>query len=354
MDSKEVHQRVTQLGPKIGYRRIARNTDARSFIGAVIPTLPCGDSVFILHIEEGNFDLTFSAIAMLNSFVFDWNIRQRLAGTNLNWHVLAEGIIPRRTALPLSRSVQSLNLFSNQLSQSSMMSNLHTSDALLLGERVRLRSLLDAVAAAAYGCTADDLQHILRDIDLPSSEYAKRSPRSSDLDARGFWRSGRDLSPELRHSVLTLVALRNLESMGKIEAFVSQNHDDGWLLPESLCLAEHGLGYDLRARSPQPVASKYGSRFFDWQLAYDPSMWDREREVHAYNRGEMGRSKESRSETQHYDGNGSRVPTTADRNRGESVGGSTGFDQDAVSRPIHRELFDESENWLRGETDTEG
>jgi len=51
-----------------------------------------------------------------------------------------------------------------------------------------------------------------------------------------------------------------------IEAFLNQNDGEGWMLPETLCLADYGLGHDERAKQPQPVASRLGPRFYDWQL----------------------------------------------------------------------------------------
>lgn len=39
------------------------------------------------------------------------------------------------------------------------------------------------------------------------------------------------------------------------------------MLPETLRLADLGLGHDDRAREPQPVASRLGERFLPWQLA---------------------------------------------------------------------------------------
>ena len=102
----------------------------------------------------------------------------------------------------------------------------------------------------------------------------------------------KDKAPELRHTVLTLVAFHDLETKirdaggdrGKgIEAFLNQNYGEGWLLPEALRLADYGLGHDDRARHPQPVASRLGPRFFDWQLAQSPEESWRECHLHARN-----------------------------------------------------------------------
>jgi hypothetical protein len=74
-----------------------------------------------------------------------------------------------------------------------------------------------------------------------------------------------------------------------IAAFLAQNHGDGWLLPETLRLADYGLGHDERAQHPQPVASRLGPRFFDWQLVQTAEESWRECHLHARNQlGEAG------------------------------------------------------------------
>ena len=155
---------------------------------------------------------------------------------------------------------------------------------------MRLRSMVDAISCAIYGCDTADLRHILRDSDLPVSAVGSRPPAT--LDVRGFWRVDRDKDPELRHTVLTLIAFHDLEA--KIEAaggdreqgiedFLAQNDGEGWMLPETLCLADYGLGHDERAQHPQPVASRLGPRFYDWQLARSADESRRECHLHARN-----------------------------------------------------------------------
>ena len=118
------------------------------------------------------------------------------------------------------------------------------------------------------------------------------------MNPRGFWRVDKDKDPELRHTVLTLIAFQDLEAKicehggdreAGIAAFLAQNHGDGWLLPETLRLADYGLGHDDRAQHPQPVASRLGPRFFDWQLVQTPEESWRECHLHARNQlGEAG------------------------------------------------------------------
>lgn len=95
--------------------------------------------------------------------------------------------------------------------------------------------------------------------------------------------------------MLTLVAFHDLEQKIRecggdrdkgIEAFLTQNNGEGWMLPETLRLADYGLGHDERALQPQPVASRLGPRFYDWQLAQTAEeSW---RECHLHARNQLG------------------------------------------------------------------
>ena len=276
---------------KIGYREVARSTDERSFIGAVLPRFPCGHKVPILHLDGAAIDVLANAIALLNSFTFDWLVRRRLGAAALAWYVVAEGALPRTTAIPnLLAAVNGLNLFPSQFSPVRLTGTVQN-HALHLAERIRLQAIVDAVACALYGCDMSDLHHILHDSDLPVTDVGTRSSRSRSLDARGFWRVDRGLPPEIRHTVLSLIALGDLQAhidatrnreMG-IEAFLAQNDGEGWMLPEVLRLADYRLGHDDRADHPQPVASRLGPRFYDWQLAQEADEASRECYLHARN-----------------------------------------------------------------------
>ena len=278
---------------KIGYREVARSTDARSFIGAVLPSFPSGHKVPILHLDGGTIEGVLNAAALFNSFAFDWLVRQRLGAAALAWYVLAETALPSAPNVPkLFAAVEKLNLFANPFAgvRASSVSEAH--GALHLGERLRLRLTLDSISCATFGCDVADFRHILRDSDLPASDVSTRSRNSASLDPRGFWRVDRNENPELRHTILALVAFHDLETKIKtaggdhemgVEAFLNQNHGEGWMLPETLRLSDYGLGYDERAKHPQPVASRLDPRFYDWQLVQNADESWRECHLHARN-----------------------------------------------------------------------
>jgi len=112
------------------------------------------------------------------------------------------------------------------------------------------------------------------------------------LDQKGLWRNQKEAHPEHRLTVLSLVAFSDLQEKiaacggdvpAGIEAFSNQNDGEGWLLPETLRLADYGLGHDDRAQEHQPVRACFGPRFYDWQLAQTPEESWRECHLHARN-----------------------------------------------------------------------
>jgi hypothetical protein len=140
-------------------------------------------------------------------------------------------------------------------------------------------------SASSTRLDRDDFSWILKDCDHPTARLADKA-FCRRLDPKGFWRVDKDQDPELRHTVLALAAFDNLATAiataiaaagdrdAGIQAFCDQHDGDGWMLPETLCLADlratrtvDAGAYDERARIPQPVASRLGDRFLDWQLA---------------------------------------------------------------------------------------
>jgi hypothetical protein len=145
-----------------------------------------------------------------------------------------------------------------------------------------------------YGLERNDFSWLLRDCDHPIACVTDKA-FCRQLNPKGFWRVDKDQDPEFRHTVLSLVAFDDLQraiaASGShdtgIEAWCSQNDGDGWMLPETLCVADLGLtrtvalDYDERAKTPQPVRSRMGERFLDWQLAQTPEESWAECERHA-------------------------------------------------------------------------
>jgi hypothetical protein len=140
-------------------------------------------------------------------------------------------------------------------------------------ERGRLKIILEAVSFYLNKFDLEDVSEILVDVDIPIEKLKNRLFCKS-LEPRGFWRIDQEKAPELRHTVLSLIAFHDLKEKG-LDAFLAQNNGEGWLIPETLRLADYGLGHDERAQVAQPVASRLGPRFCDWQLNEDVARsWD--------------------------------------------------------------------------------
>ena len=260
---------------KVVFMDITASTNARTMIAVKInDNHPCGHSVSTLQTSESTLALS----AILNSFTYDYIVRGRSGGLHLSLFVIED------TPLCLPEQSKILTLFAAKLT---LTSNLFAPDwqnlrrdlmpkgqsekrsyyslwAVTPYERLRLRSILDAIVAELYGLEIEDFAWILKDSDLPKEQINDKT-YSRTLDAKGFWRIDKDKDPELRHTVLSQIAFQELKKIG-LEAFLNLNNGEGWMIPDTIRLADYGLGHDDRAQTHQPVAERLGARYLDWQL----------------------------------------------------------------------------------------
>lgn len=265
---------------RLAFMDICSATNARTFIGAVVPSFPCGNSVPVLKNPQHAHVLC----AVLNSFAADKIFRLKVGGLHLNWYYMEEAAIIKngnaRVIAELSHLAQRLNDIDPLFAENWQPSTRYAWRrlwALTPYERLRLRCIIDALVAQEFALAPEEFAHLLEACDWPQ-EKIKRDFAS--LNPKGFWRIDKEQDPELRHTVLSLIAFHDLQAKG-LEAFLAQNDGEAWLLPETLCLADYGLGHDERAQQPQPVAERLGPRFYDWQLAEDVSRSWQECAAHA-------------------------------------------------------------------------
>lgn len=274
-------------------------------IGTVLPDTPSVYSLCELVQQAFNIDDWLVMSAVLNSFAFDFVVRLRLGGLNITGYVLDETPVPQvgsaargglaRQAACLSFPSVTFAPFWQQAAAAGSWASRDTPWrqlwAVSSADRLRRRCILDAVASALFRLEAAGLRWILRDCDRPCDQL-RNDAVARQFDPKGFWRIDKGSDPELRHTVLTLVAFADLEEKvlsaggdweNGIEAFLNQNDGDGWMLPETLRLADYHLGHDERAKIAQPVASRLGPRFYDWQLAQTAEESWRECQIHARN-----------------------------------------------------------------------
>lgn len=285
--------------PRVAFRDIARGTDQRTMIASPVPPYPAGNKVPYLRLQHSTHSAAFAAV--LDSFVFDWSQRIRQGSTSLNWYVVEEtpvlppGAVARLQPAGLSLAAVSVAFAPEWLGGGRHNTSWRRLWAITPHERLRLRCMLDAIVAVLYGLDHDDFAWILRDCDHPAARLSDKA-FCRTLDPKGFWRVDKTQDPELRHTVLSLHAFDDLQRAiaaagsrdAGIQAFCDQHDGDGWMLPETLCVADLGLtrsvdvgAYDDRARTPQPVRARMGERFLDWQLAQTPEESWAECERHA-------------------------------------------------------------------------
>ncbi len=278
--------------PKLLHMRIASGTNERTAVGAFANGAPSGDTAAALYASSAEAVMILTCL--LDSFAFDAVTRSRLVGLHFDYHVVEQNPVPRPSLdyEPLLRLGTSLMLTSPAESTSRLLLAAVGAQPLALTahERTRRRAITDAVVAALYGLDESDFRSQLIDCDHPLSTTTSRE--NARLRGKAFWRVDKEKPPELRHTVLAQIAFADLQrhieaAAGGVETgirtFMDQNHGEGWLLPETLCLADYNLGHDDRAAEHQPVASELGPRFYDWQLAQPQEEARTETHLHARN-----------------------------------------------------------------------
>lgn len=270
-------------GGKLAIRDIARSTDARTLISTMTADFPCGHTLPVLSSSAPEL-----LASLTNSYWLDYALRERMAGTHLVWFVLEDlplihlkklRALPAMIQCAAGLSLGHVAFARNWLGIGLRRRGWRESWAASPAERLRTRAIIEALSAHQFSLRCEEVDHILRGCDRPS-DFLQSSSAARTLDPKGFWRSERDTAPELRLAVLTQIAYRQLLDMGPA-AFTSQNGGEGWMLPDTIRLADYGLGHDDRARGHQPVAGALGPRFYPWQLGQSVDQSWEECDTHA-------------------------------------------------------------------------
>jgi hypothetical protein len=290
---------------RVLFKDISTAVHFRTTLATITPCLPAVNAVPVLATRRHRD--TLSLQAMMGSYCLDFAARRRIGYLHLNQFVIDElPLAARATGIvaEVSGRICSRLCFIHEWFTPAWLSlQDNTEEAVWRGnwalsdhERTRLRCALDAVVACCYELDAPTFRMCLDSCDLPRSVTSGNAGAS--LPAKGFWRVDKDKHPEHRHTVLSLVAFHDLQEKidagggdvtKGIEAFCNQNDGEGWMLPETLRLADYGLGHDERAKEHQPVRECFGPRFYDWQLAQSPEESWKECHLHARNLlGEAG------------------------------------------------------------------
>ncbi len=253
--------------PKVGFLAIGSATNTRTMIASALCRAACGNSVPVLRSGRGD-PATLALCAVLCSMAYDFALRARLGGTNLNRFTLDETPLPVPDRLLPLRSlpwqVAALCWSHPRFAEGwqSLRTDRPAPEAWppvpAGGSRLACRAALDAIVAAAFGLSAADLAWIAKDAWRPSPELRDRRV-TRRLDPKGLWRVDRDRPPELRLPVLAIAARIELDRViaarggdwsAGAECFLRS-----WRLPETVDL--RALGFE--AADPGERAVEVGA-----------------------------------------------------------------------------------------------
>ncbi|MBI4448474.1 N-6 DNA methylase [Candidatus Woesearchaeota archaeon] len=159
----------------IAYRLIARSTDERTMISALVPPgYVCGNSLAI--VKTPNHQTLCYLQGILNSFVLDYLLRQKVSA-NVNMFYFKELPIPRGDS---GKEFTTIGRKSAQLSSvtkefSSLKKELEIEGVTNENDRAQLRAEIDAAVAKLYGITKEEMAHILKQFPLVEGSVKVRT-----------------------------------------------------------------------------------------------------------------------------------------------------------------------------------
>lgn len=163
----DVGQLLSYQRYRVAYRKIARSTDSRTMISAILPRASFSSDSLVVSFEPTDEQSQLLLLAFLNSLSFDYFLRQQVSA-NLTMFFIYQCPVPRLSPLdPLTKPVvkRSARLVCttpefDALAKLAGMES-HRGGATDPAERARLRAELDGLVAHLYGLTESEFAHIL-------------------------------------------------------------------------------------------------------------------------------------------------------------------------------------------------
>jgi hypothetical protein len=161
----------------LGIKHISAATNMRTMISAIIPKSGAGNSLPILESEvdfENEYERFITAIlANLNCLAFDFVLRQKLHGNNLNWFVLEQlPVVPPQKYAQKFGAKTGEKIVQDDVLRLTYVSHDMAGFAVSQGytgppfawdeeDRLRRRARLDALFFHLYGIGPEDIKYIL-------------------------------------------------------------------------------------------------------------------------------------------------------------------------------------------------
>lgn len=191
--------------PVIAFRDIARATDARTMIAALIPSSAAGNTAPLIRSDMPQHQMAL-LLGNLNSVLFDYVARQKAQSTHLNWYIVeqlpvvapaaydrrfgsrtAAGIV-QASVLELSYTAHDLAPFARDLGYVDEGGAVLPPFSWNEDRRLRVRARLDALFFILYGVTdRDDVRYIFSTFPIVEREETARWGRYRSRDLTLAW-----------------------------------------------------------------------------------------------------------------------------------------------------------------------
>ncbi|MFA6558937.1 MAG: hypothetical protein WCT03_21115, partial [Candidatus Obscuribacterales bacterium] len=291
-------RRSANENTRVGFISVSAPTNTRSMVAALLPSFPAGNSVPFLSLSAAtDSDRAYWGLIMvsvLNSFVFDFVLRTRFSGNNLNYFLLDQCSVPQlllehkssecQIELGLIAQVAALLSLSHLSLASTILAGLNglTEVGLFTSElvvpegaavngnvrlpwpqRQRLRALLDALVARLYGLSSEQFAEIL------SGCIASDCNRDKPLEySRGFHRVDKQLAvgqrlPHLAYQIFQEIEMNRLDlnrlaKVGFTLAQASSGHGGSFLEQNEERFREYMVWLKLHQNRLDPFHQKSG------------------------------------------------------------------------------------------------
>ena len=191
----------------LSYKMITAPTNQRTMIAAILPLAGVGNSMGVLLPEEGANERFKSAaplmLANLNAIPFDFVIRQKIQGQNINWYIVEQlpvvppeafeaarfgpktaGEIVRDAVLELTYAAHDMAPFARDMGYADEAGEAKPPFPWDEERRLRLRAKLDAVFFRLYGVTdREDVRYVYSTFPIVEEQETRAhgAYRSRDL-----------------------------------------------------------------------------------------------------------------------------------------------------------------------------